>query len=113
MDQLISTSTGKAGESQKLMVSGLVCLEGQEGAIEIQRGARLYSREGELIGKVAAVVIDRPDRLASELIIFRLPGVRGYWRLPNERVVSVDNGEVWLDLSTEEVEQLDAWHAGQ
>lgn len=97
---------------QKLMVSGFVCSEGGCPLfVEVRRGMPILSREGQEVGKVAAVVLNSDDHQATHLLLSRLPEISGYWLIPVNLIAGVQDERVQLSIPDTAVESLTRWHA--
>lgn len=95
----------------KLMVSGWIHLAEGGVSSEVQRGMAILSREGQEIGKVAALVVKGEAKFAGGILLSRLPEIQGYWLVPVERIRGVYAGSVQLDLTYPEAGELETWHA--
>jgi hypothetical protein len=93
------------------MASGWIYLARAGISSEVQRGMAMLSREGQEIGKVAALVVKEEGELAEEILLSRLPEMKGYWLVPVEWILSVCAGSVQLDLPHSKVAHLESWHA--
>ena len=96
--------------SRKLMISGFICLQ-SEGAltIEVRRGMPIFSNQGIEVGKVAALVIDEKNQSPAYLLLDRLPEQRGYWSVPFELIVKVENDQLWLSIPASAVDAFTPW----
>lgn len=96
--------------TQKLMVSGFICP--RSGCIlstEVRRGMPILSNQGIEVGKVAAIVIDDENQSPAYLLLDRLPEQQGYWSVPIELIVKVENDQLWLSIPASAVDAFAPW----
>jgi len=96
----------EADQPEKLMVHGLVYLKQGDGApVEVVRGTPVLTEEGWEVGKLAAVRVDRHQRVTH--LVLGLPRTALDYRLaPVELVQRVDEEGISLRLSSQAVESL-------
>jgi hypothetical protein len=72
----------------------------------IEPGWTVVARDGTDVGRIDEVIGDQEDDIFNGLAV--TSGVLGRPKyIPAERVAEIVEGEVWLDLAPEAVEQLD------
>jgi hypothetical protein len=117
IDQFINRDGSSAELTQKLMVHGFVCPENSCAlAIEVRRGMPILSKEGQEVGKVAAVILDVDTQKATHLLLGRLPEMTGYWLVPVECISEVQRGnaqrgKVQLHIPGNLVDELPLWQS--
>lgn len=100
------------GGERRLMISGVLALDESSGACAIvERGMSILSREGQGVGKVAAVSLDE-DEAVEAILLSRLPLKMEYRIVPAKRIVAVRDHEVVLDLAADGIDDLEKWSAG-
>lgn len=98
-----------AGDEPQLMVSGVLALEEPSGACAIvERGMPILSWDGQEMGKVAAVRVDR-NQVVEAILLCRLPLKMEYRVVPVGRIVTVRDHEVILDLAFDGIDGLEKW----
>lgn len=96
--------------TQKLMVSGFICPQLRCAlSTEVRRGMRILANQGIEVGKLAAIVIDDENESPAYLLLDRLPKLQGYWSVPIELVVAVENDQLWLSIPANE-DAFTPWH---
>jgi hypothetical protein len=98
--------------TQKIMVQGFVCLEGNRPiTIEIRRGMPILSEESLEVGKVAAVLLDNETRKTTHILLSRLPEMKGYWLVPVDLILGVCEGNVQLRIPVDAIGDLPLWQS--
>lgn len=94
------------------MISGVLALDEPRGACAIiERGMSILSREGQGVGKVAAVSLDE-DEVVEAILLSRLPLKMEYRIVPADRIAAVRDHEVVLDLTADGIDYLEEWSTG-
>lgn len=102
----------RAGDELQLMVSGVLALEEPSGACAIvERGMPILSRDGQEMGKVAAVRVDG-NQAVEAILLSRLPLKMEYRIVPAGSIVTVRGHEVFLDLTADGNDGLEKWSTG-
>ena len=90
---------------EKLTVEAQICLTcGDVRKTAVSRGMSICSSSGEVVGQVAAVLLDGRSQQPTHLVLSRL--VPEYRLVPLCQIVSVSQVGVLLDLSSEQLNQL-------
>lgn len=111
VDRSESNIKGRRGMKGKLMASGAVCLPGNcDHPALISRGMRIVSKDGLVLGKVAAVVFDGATNEAHHILLTRLPEEHGYWTIPVKWITDVGAETIRLSVKEEEA-YLFEWHS--
>ena len=93
--------------SQKLMVRGSFRLAtGDRQTVELVRGMTVRTNEGQVAGKVAAVVVNAADGQVSHLLLCRLPRVWDYRQVPVSLIHEITGETVILDVPESVIETL-------
>lgn len=96
-----------ADQPDKLMVSGLVCLQKREGLpAEVKRGMIIRTREGREAGKVAAVIVDNEHQQVTHVVLGRTVQTPDYRLVPVDLIEQVDGETVSLGIFDQVVESL-------
>lgn len=94
---------------QRLMISGVLTLAQPEGASAIvERGMSILSREGDEVGKVAAVSVSQ-ERAVESILLARLPEKMEYRIVPVNQVAAVHAQHLVLTLTACQIEGLERW----
>ncbi len=103
----MNEQSGNAGH-WRLMIRGVLAANTpREVCVVIERGMPILSRNGEEIGKVAAVSIDEHEAVNS-VLLSRLPQKMEYRIVPAELVAGVRRrGTVGLTIAEEEIDALE------
>lgn len=94
--------------SQRFFERGRVCLEQENGSIEVSRGMAILTQDGWEAGKVAAVVVEDPSQQVTHLLLVRPHLVSDYRLVPVSLIEEVGEEMVSLGISSEAVESLPA-----
>jgi hypothetical protein len=106
----ISSEEKKGASTRKLMVSGLIRLNGyHQGILEVIRGMGVYSIDGRNLGKVAALVFQDDEVYALAILLGRLPEICEYRLVPVNLIADVVDGCVHLHIPCEATENLLRW----
>lgn len=90
---------------EKLTVEAQVCLIcGQVRETAVSRGMSICNNGGEVVGQVAAVLLDGRSQQPTHLVLSRL--VPEYRLVPIGQMVGVTQARVLLQLSSEQINQL-------
>lgn len=101
----------REGGERRLMISGVLALDEPHGSRAIvERGMSILSREGQGVGKVAAVNVDENGAVEA-ILLSHLPAKMAYRLVPAENVTAVRDDEVVLDLAAGEIDRLEVWSA--
>lgn len=101
----------RARRRRKLLEQATVALPQHPGAgVTIRRGMHFVNRDGGVLGRVAAILVDVDPPRAVALLLDRLPAHRGYLCVPLELVDGVVEDSVMLSLSSEAFDELPRWH---
>jgi hypothetical protein len=101
----------RVGDEPQLMVSGVLALEEPSGACAIvERGMPILSRDGQEMGRVAAVRVDG-NQVVEAILLSRLPLKMEYRVVPVDRAASAYNGQLILDMASGEIDGLQKWSA--
>ncbi|MEK7327717.1 MAG: PRC-barrel domain-containing protein [Chloroflexota bacterium] len=95
-----------AAQRQKLLVSGWVNLSAAGSSVEIARGMSIMSRDGQEVGKVAAVVVDPLTQEVTHILLCRLPESPDYRLAPLDIVTQVTGQTVMLQIQSRDVDGL-------
>lgn len=99
----------REGGERRLMISGVLALDEPGGACAIiERGMSILSREGQRVGKVAAVSLDEGE-VVEAILLSRLPLKMEYRIVPAARIAVVRDHEVVLDLTADGLDGLEKW----
>lgn len=91
----------------RLMVSGVLAANTpREVCVVIERGMPILSRNGEELGKVAAVSIDEHEAV-NAILLSRLPRKMEYRIVPAELVTGVRRRAVGLTIDEEGIDALE------
>lgn len=94
----------------KLMVNGLIYPQpGCALSTEVRRGMPILTTQGIEVGKVAGIVIDGENQSPAYLLLDRLPEQQGYWSVPIELIVKVENDQLWLSIPARAVNAFAPW----
>ena len=94
------------------MVSGVLALDKPHGACSIvERGMSILSREGQGVGKVAAVSVNE-DKAVEAILLSRLPSKMEYRIVPADSIAAVRDHQVVLDLTADGIDYLAEWSTG-
>lgn len=100
-----------AGDELPLMVSGVLALAEPSGACAIvERGMPILSRDGQEMGRVAAVRVDG-NQAVEAILLSRLPLKMEYRVVPAGRVAAAGGGQLILDMASGEIDGLQKWSA--
>lgn len=100
------------GARQKLMISGVFTLAQPEGASAfVKRGMSILSREGDEVGKVAAVSFSEEQAVQS-ILLARLPEKIEYRIVPINQIAAVYEQHLVLTLTAVQIEGLERWSTG-
>lgn len=93
----------------RLMIGGVLILDDPHRAcVRVDRGMSILSREGQEMGKVAAVHINE-SLVVETVLLSRLPAKMEYLIIPAGRVVAVRDEQIILDLTAAEIDGLQRW----
>jgi uncharacterized protein YrrD len=110
----ISSEEKKRASTRKLMVSGLIRLNGyRQGILEVRRGMGVISRDGQELGKVAALVFQNDGLYALAILLGRLPEIREYRLVPVNLIATVEDECVHLHIPAQSIEKLLRWDSQQ
>lgn len=99
------TPSVTATPGEKLTVQAQICLTcGAALPTAVFRGMSICSSDGQLVGQVAAVLLDGRSQQPTHLVLTRL--VPEYRLVPIGHIVHVSPDSVTLALSTEQLAQL-------
>jgi hypothetical protein len=99
----------RGGEERQLMVSGVLALEEPSGTCAIvERGMPILSRDGQEMGRVAAVRVDGKQAVEA-ILLSRLPLKMEYRVVPAGHVVAVCDRQLNLDMASGEIDSLQKW----
>jgi hypothetical protein len=105
---------GEPSEAQlerELLVSGLIYLAvGNEDGVEIHRGMKILTTEGEVAGVVAGVIHNKAPHRAEYILLSRPSQQLEYRMVPVELVQQIDRESVLLHIAAPLVNTLRAWH---
>lgn len=91
------------------MISGVLALDEPDRACAIiQRGMSILSREGQGVGKVAAVSVNQ-DAAVEAILLSRLPLRMEYRVVPAHSITAVRDHEIVLDLTADGIDSLEKW----
>ena len=91
---------------QKLMVNSLVCLVQMDDPVEVHRGMMILGQNEQAVGVVAAVVLDCRSQKSTHILLGHLPPTSDYRLIPLRLIDRIDEGTVWLRVTTEAIEKL-------
>lgn len=91
---------------RKLLVAGIVHLEGKRGPVEVERGMPILAQDGTGAGAVAAVVMDRHCHRVTHVLLGHVPPTAVYRLAPVSLIERIDGKTLWLRALTEEIEKL-------
>lgn len=94
---------------RRLMISGVLALDKPHRACAIvERGMPVLSREGQQMGKVAAVSTNDSEAVEA-ILLSRLPVKMEYRIVPADRVTAVRDHQLILDIAAGEIDGLQKW----
>jgi sporulation protein YlmC with PRC-barrel domain len=101
-----SRRQARANQQQKLLVSGWVNLPAAGSPVEVARGMSIVSRNGQEVGKVAAVAVDTAAQEMTYILLCRLPQSPDYRLIPLDIVVQVAGDAVILCIQSQDIDGL-------
>jgi hypothetical protein len=109
-----AATQGKPSDAQierELLVSGLIYpAMGDEDGVEIHRGMKILTSEGESAGVVAGVLHNRTPYHADYILLSRLSQQLEYRLVPVELIQQVSKENVLLHVAAPVVNTLRRWH---
>jgi hypothetical protein len=96
---------------RELLVSGLIhpAVGGEDG-IEIHRGMKILTTEGEVAGMVAGVIHNRTPHKAEYILLSRPSQQLEYRMVPVELIQQVSRETVLLHIAAPVISTLLRWH---
>lgn len=107
MDNLAASCRQAHADQHKLLVSGWVNLSASGGSpVEIARGMSIMSRDGQEVGKVAAVVVDPLTQEVTHILLCRLSQSPDYRLATPDLVTQVTGQTIILQIQSRDVDGL-------
>jgi hypothetical protein len=88
---------------QRLLVSGLITLDGQRTPVWLQREMSVVSEDGHSVGTVAAVVLCSQAQAITHLLLGCVPPSPQYHLIPLRLIAQVSEGVVRLRATQQEI----------
>ena len=94
-------------KQRRLMIRGALTADAPRATCAlVERGMVILSREGQEVGKVAAVSVDE-EGVVEAILLSRLPAERSYHLVPAGFVRTVRNGDLILTVAADVVDGLE------
>ena len=90
---------------QKLMVSGLICLQQQPDPVEIWRQMPVLTQDGEKAGVIAAVVLNDYTQKTTHILLGSAPPTAEYHLIPINLIWQVREQAVWLRIKANDIKE--------
>ena len=103
--------TSDASFERELLVGGLIYpAVGDKEGVEIHRGMKILTTEGEIAGVVAGVLHNRTPHQAEYILLSRPSQQLEYRMVPVELIQQVSQENVLLHIAAPVVNTLHPWH---
>jgi hypothetical protein len=101
-----------ASRRPKLLVSGMVHVEGLAKPVAVRRGMSILAQDGQELGTVAAVVLEPGGQEATHLLLGYVPPTAVYHLIPLKLIAGIDDETVRLQVASQDAGRLRAYQPG-